>query len=73
MFDVWLVQFLWVLLSLVDELFSDLSVFFGDFIVLCGWYGCVEGVGEVLVFKDGYVYENKLVFQIWMLEGCLFF
>lgn len=71
MFDARLVQSSRVLLSLVDEPLSDLSAFPGDPIVLRGWHGRAEGVGEALAFKDGHAYENKLAFQIWTPEGRL--
>lgn len=71
MFDARLVQSSRVLLSLVDEPLSDLSAFPGDPIVLRGWHGRAEGVGEALAFKDGHAYENKLAFQIWAPDGRL--
>lgn len=71
MFDARLVQSLRVLLSLVDEPLSDLSAFPGDPIVLRGWHGRADGVGEALAFKDGHAYENKLSFQIWAPGGRL--
>lgn len=71
MFDARLVQSSRVLLSLVDEPLSDLSAFPGDPIVLRGWHGQADGVGEALAFKDGHAYENKLAFQIWAPGGRL--
>jgi len=71
MFDARLVQSARVLLSLVDEPLSDLSTYPGDPIVLHGWHGRADGVGEALAFKDGHAYENKLAFQIWAPDGHL--
>jgi len=65
MFDARLVQSSRVLLNLVDEPLSDLSEYPGQPIVLHGWHGQAQGVGEALAFKDGHAYENKLAFQVW--------
>ena len=65
MFDARLVQSTRVLLNLVDAPLSDLNEFPGEPIVLRGWHGQAEGVGEALAFKDGHAYENKLAFQVW--------
>ena len=65
MFDARLVQSTRVLVGLVDEPLGDLSAFPGDPIVLRGWHGRAEGVGEALAFTDGHAYESKLAFQVW--------
>lgn len=65
MFDARLVQSTRVLVGLVDEPLGDLSAFPGDPIVLRGWHGRAEGVGEALAFADGHAYESKLAFQVW--------
>jgi len=65
MFDARLVQSTRVLMGLVDEPLSDLTAFPGDPIVLRGWHGHAEGVGEALAFSDGHAYESKLAFQVW--------
>jgi len=65
MFDARLVQSSRVLLNLVDEPLSDLTEHPGQPIVLHGWHGQAQGVGEALAFKDGHAYENKLAFQVW--------
>ncbi len=71
MFDARLVQSTRVLVSLVDEPLSDLNDFPGEPIVLKGWHGRAEGVGEALAFRDGHAYENKLAFQVWDAQGHL--
>lgn len=71
MFDARLVQSSRVLLNLVDEPLSDLTKFPGEPVVLRGWHGRAEGVGEALAFKDGHAYENKLAFQVWDARGHL--
>lgn len=65
MFDARLVQSTRVLMGLVDEPLSDLTAFPGDPIVLRGWHGHAEGVGDALAFSDGHAYESKLAFQVW--------
>ena len=71
MFDARLVQSTRVLVSLVDEPLNDLSEHPGEPIVLRGWHGESEGVGEALAFSDGHAYENKLAFQVWDAQGRL--
>lgn len=71
MFDARLVQSSRVLLNLVDEPLSDLTAYPGEPIVLRGWHGQAQGVGEALAFKDGHAYENKLAFQVWDAQGRL--
>lgn len=71
MFDARLVQSSRVLLNLVDEPLSDLTEYPGQPIVLHGWHGQAQGVGEALAFKDGHAYENKLAFQVWDAQGHL--
>jgi len=71
MFDARLVQSTRVLLGLVDEPLGDLSAFPGEAIVLRGWHGRAEGVGEALAFTDGHAYESKLAFQVWDAKGRL--
>lgn len=71
MFDARLVQSSRVLLNLVDEPLSDLTEYPGQPIVLRGWHGQAQGVGEALAFKDGHAYENKLAFQVWDAQGHL--
>lgn len=71
MFDARLVQSSRVLLNLVDEPLSDLNEYPGQPIVLRGWHGQAQGVGEALAFKDGHAYENKLAFQVWDARGHL--
>ena len=71
MFDARLVQSSRVLLSLVDEPLSDLSGHPGEPVVLKGWHGQAEGVGDALAFRDGHAYENKLAFQVWTPDGRL--
>ncbi|KAB7767059.1 sensor histidine kinase [Xanthomonas maliensis] len=71
MFDARLVQSARVLLSLVDDPLGDLSEHPGDPIVLHGWHGRAEGVGEALAFTDGHAYETKLAFQVWSPKGQL--
>ncbi|KAF1710967.1 sensor histidine kinase [Pseudoxanthomonas sacheonensis] len=71
MFDARLVQSSRVLLNLVDEPLSDLTEYPGQPIVLRGWHGRAQGVGEALAFKDGHAYENKLAFQVWDAQGHL--
>lgn len=65
MFDARLVQSTRVLVSLVDEPLSELNAYPGEPIVLRGWHGEAQGVGEALAFDDGHAYENKLAFQVW--------
>jgi two-component system sensor histidine kinase QseC len=65
MFDARLVQSTRVLVSLVDEPLSELNAYPGEPIVLRGWHGDAQGVGEALAFDDGHAYENKLAFQVW--------
>lgn len=65
MFDARLVQSTRVLIGLVDEPLGDLAAFPGDTVVLRGWHGQAEGVGEALAYKDGHAYESKLAFQVW--------
>ncbi len=71
MFDARLVQSTRVLVSLVDEPLTDLSDYPGEPIVLKGWHGQAQGVGEALAFRDGHAYENKLAFQVWDAQGRL--
>ncbi len=71
MFDARLVQSTRVLVSLVDEPLSELREFPGEPIVLKGWHGQAQGVGEDLAFRDGHAYENKLAFQVWDAQGRL--
>lgn len=71
MFDARLVQSTRVLVSLVDEPLTDLSDYPGEPIVLKGWHGRAQGVGEALAFRDGHAYENKLAFQVWDAQGRL--
>lgn len=65
MFDARLVQSTRVLIGLVNEPLGDLVAFPGDTVVLRGWHGQAEGVGEALAYKDGHAYESKLAFQVW--------
>lgn len=65
MFDARLVQSTRVLMGLVDEPLGDLTAFPGDPIVLRGWHGHAEGVGDALALSDGHAYESKLAFQVW--------
>ncbi|QJD70099.1 two-component sensor histidine kinase [Xanthomonas campestris pv. badrii] len=69
MFDARLVQSARVLLSLVDEPLGDLPQ--GEPIVIHGWHGQAQGVGEALAFKDGHAYETKLAFQVRNAAGGL--
>ena len=71
MFDARLVQSTRVLVSLVDEPLSELNAYPGEPIVLRGWHGQAQGVGEDLAFEDGHAYENKLAFQVWDARGRL--
>ncbi len=71
MFDARLVQSSRVLLSLVDEPLSDLAEHPGEPVVLKGWHGHAEGVGEALAFREGHAYETKLAFQVWAPDGRL--
>jgi two-component system sensor histidine kinase QseC len=71
MFDARLVQSARVLVGLVDESLADLAEHPGEPIVLHGWRGRVEGVGEALAFADGHAYETKLAFQIRDAQGRL--
>lgn len=71
MFDARLVQSTRVLVSLVDAPLSELNAYPGEPIVLRGWHGQAQGVGEDLAFEDGHAYENKLAFQVWDARGRL--
>lgn len=71
MFDARLVQSTRVLVSLVDAPLSELNAYPGEPIVLRGWHGQAQGVGEDLAFQDGHAYENKLAFQVWDARGRL--
>ena len=71
MFDARLVQSTRVLVSLVDAPLSELNDYPGEPIVLRGWHGQAQGVGEELAFEDGHAYENKLAFQVWDARGRL--
>ncbi|MEL4891138.1 ATP-binding protein [Xanthomonas protegens] len=73
MFDAKLVQSSRVLLSLVDEPLDDLSRLgpAGDAIVIRGWHGQAQGVGEALAFRTGHAYESKLAFQVRDRNGHL--
>lgn len=71
MFDARLVQSARVLVGLVDESLADLAAHPGEPIVLHGWHGRAEGVGEALAFADGHAYETKLAFQIRDAQGRL--
>lgn len=67
MFDARLVQSARVLVSLVDEPIADLADHPGEPIVIRGWHGRADGVGDALAFRDGHAYETKLAFQV--LDG----
>lgn len=69
MFDARLVQSARVLVSLVDEPLGDLPQ--GEPIVIRGWHGQAQGVGDALAFKDGHAYETKLAFQVRNAGGAL--
>lgn len=69
MFDARLVQSARVLLSLVDQPLDDLRA--GEPIVIRGWHGQAQGVGEALAFNDGHAYETKLAFQVRNAAGAL--
>ncbi len=66
MFDAKLVQSSRVLMSLVDEPLGELSRLgpAGEAIVIRGWHGQAQGVGEALAFRTGHAYESKLAFQV---------
>lgn len=65
MFDARLVQSARVLSSLMDEPLGDVADHPGEPIVLRGWHGQAQGVGEALAFDTGHAYETKLAFQVW--------
>ncbi len=71
MFDARLVQSTRVLLGLVDEPLGEMAEHPGEPIVLRGWHGKANGVGEALAFNDGHAYETKLAFQVWDPHGAL--
>lgn len=71
MFDARLVQSARVLVGLVDESLADLAEHPGEPIVLRGWHGHAQGVGQALAFANGHAYEAKLAFQIWDAKGRL--
>ena len=71
MFDARLVQSSRVLLNRLDDPLRDLTADPCEPIVLRGWHGQAQGVGEALAFKDGHAYENKLAFQVWDAQGRL--
>lgn len=66
MFDAKLAQSSRVLMSLVDEPLGELSRLgpAGEPIVIHGWHGQAQGVGEALAFRTGHAYESKLAFQV---------
>lgn len=73
MFDAKLVQSSRVLMSLVDEPLDELARLgpTGEPIVIRGWHGQAQGVGEALAFRTGHAYESKLAFQVRDARGQL--
>ncbi|WCE06519.1 ATP-binding protein [Pseudoxanthomonas sp. JBR18] len=71
MFDARLAQSARVVMSLMDEPLADLEAHPGEAVVLKGWHGQAQGVGEALAFSNGHAYETKLAFQAWSHDGNL--
>ncbi|KAF1712079.1 two-component sensor histidine kinase [Pseudoxanthomonas kalamensis DSM 18571] len=73
MFDAKLAHSARVLVSLVDAPLGDLAEHPGDNdpVVIHGWHGQAQGVGDALAFPSGHAYETKLAFQVRDVQGRL--